>query len=406
MFDSQGNAWVADNWTVGAQNLDAAWTGGLSKFAPNGTPLSPSPLGFRGGGIGGPGFGLTLDAHEQVWATSWTGRTISLFDKTGKPLSPPDGWNFGGRLNTMQGIIATPSGDVWTADLGNSQILRLPNGDPSRVQFLCQNKSKDPLENPCKLLAPFAMAVDQQNRIWISNLGGDTVTRIEGSDPSKVENFQVGYSGSGLAVDSSGNIWITNKLGSSQRGHLKLLETLAASKIDYNGQADPVERMAHVLVPAITSQQPGYDTSGSISVLHPDGSQASFSPVYGKGMATPWAISVDGNDNVWITNFSAPAAGIVELCGFKTENCPPGIKTGDAISPPGGYVGGGMQYQVDVGVGPAGDLWVTNNWQDWKAAFPGYPEALSTLAAGQGVVVFYGMAKPVKTPLIGPPRQP
>jgi hypothetical protein len=406
MFDSEGNAWVADNWTVGAQNLDAAWTGGLSKFAPNGTPLSPSPLGYRGGGIGGPGFGLTLDAHERVWVTSWTGRTISLFDKTGKPLSPPDGWNFGGKLNTMQGIIATPNGDIWTADLGNSRIIRLPNGDPSHAEFLCQNKTSDPLENPCKLLAPFAMAVDQQNRIWISNLGGGAVTRIDGSDPSKVENFQVGYSGSGLAVDSSGNIWITNKLGSSERGHLKLLETLAASKIDYNGEADPLERMAHVLVPAFTSQQPGYDTGGSISVLRSDGSQAPFSPVYGKGIATPWAISVDGNDNIWITNFASPAAGIVELCGFRTENCPPGMKTGDAISPPGGYVGGGMQYQVDVGIGPAGDVWITNNWQDWKAVFPGYPEALSTLGAGQGVVVFYGMAKPVKTPLIGPPRQP
>ena len=33
-------------------------------------------------------------------------------------------------------------------------------------------------------------------------------------------------------------------------------------------------------------------------------------------------------------------------------------------------------------------------------------EALQTQGAGQGVVVFYGMAKPVKTPLIGPPRQP
>jgi hypothetical protein len=406
MFDSEGNAWVADNWTVGAQNLDAAWTGGLSKFAPNGTPLSPSPLGFRGGGIGGPGFGLALDAHEQVWVTSWTGHTISLFDKTGKPLSPPGGWNFGGKLNTMQGIIATPNGDVWTVDLGNSQILRLPNGDPSRVEFLCQNKTGNPLENPCKLLAPFALAVDQQNRIWISNLGSDTVTRIDGSDPSKVENFKVGYSGSGLAVDSSGNVWITNKLGSSERGHLKLLEILAAGKIDYNGQADPVERMAHILVPAITSQQPGYESGGSISVLRPDGSQASFSPVYGNGIATPWAISVDGNDNIWITNFSSPAAGIVELCGFHTENCPPGMKTGDAISPPGGYVGGGMEYQVDVGIGPAGDVWVTNNWQDWKAVFPGYPEALSTLGAGQGVVVFYGMAKPVRTPQIGSVRQP
>ena len=65
MIDSEGNAWVADNFTVGAQNQDASWTGGLSKFAPNGKALSPSPLGFRGGGIAGPGFGLALDAAGQ-----------------------------------------------------------------------------------------------------------------------------------------------------------------------------------------------------------------------------------------------------------------------------------------------------------------------------------------------------
>ena len=94
------------------------------------------------------------------------------------------------------------------------------------------------------------------------------------------------------------------------------------------------------------------------------------------------------------------------MCGFRTEHCPPGVKTGDAISPPGGYVGGGLQLQVDVGIGPAGDLWVTNNWQNYKDAMGKVDEAVQTLGAGQGVVVFYGMAKPVKTPLIGPPRQP
>ena len=406
MIDSQGNAWVADNFIVGAQNQDTAWTGGLTEFAPNGKALSPSPLGFQGGGLGGPGFGLTLDAHENVWVTSWTGSTVSEFDKTGKALSPPDGWNFGGKLGTMQGIIAAPNGDIWTVDTGNMQLVRFPNGDPSKVQFFCQNKSSDPLKNPCKLLLPFGIAIDQQNRLWVTNLIGDSVSRIDASDSSKIASFKVGYSGSGLAVDSLGNIWIANRLGSSERGHAKLLEMIAAGKINYNGDPDATERVSKVFVPAITSQRPGYESGGSVSVLRPDGGAAPFSPVTGKGIATPWAISVDGNDNVWISNFSSPADGIVELCGFRTENCPPGKKTGDAISPPGGYVGGGMQYQVDVVIGPAGDVWVTNNWEDWKAVYPGYPEALSTRGGGQGVVVFYGMAKPVKTPLIGPPQQP
>ena len=62
--------------------------------------------------------------------------------------------------------------------------------------------------------------------------------------------------------------------------------------------------------------------------------------------------------------------------------------------------------QVDIDIDPAGNVWVSNNWQDYPAALRPAVEPLSTLGAGQGVVVFYGMAKPVRTPLIGPPRQP
>jgi hypothetical protein len=79
---------------------------------------------------------------------------------------------------------------------------------------------------------------------------------------------------------------------------------------------------------------------------------------------------------------------------------------GDPISPPGGYVGGGMQAQVDIDIDPAGNVWVSNNWQDFDAALGRVPEELQTLGAGQGIVVFYGMAKPVRTPLIGPVREP
>ena len=61
-----------------------------------------------------------------------------------------------------------------------------------------------------------------------------------------------------------------------------------------------------------------------------------------------------------------------------------------------------LDVQLDVAIAPAGDVWVTNNWQYWPAALERVDEALSTLGGGQGVVVFYSMAKPVKTPMVGP----
>lgn len=82
----------------------------------------------------------------------------------------------------------------------------------------------------------------------------------------------------------------------------------------------------------------------------------------------------------------------------------PGFKTGDPISPPGGYVGGGLQMQTDLAVGPAGDVWVMDNWQDIDSCFPDVPEAVSTRCGGQGVTVFFGMAKPVRAPQIGPAK--
>ena len=84
MFDSEGNAWSGANFIIGSQGHDALWDGNLSKFAPNGRPLSPITTGFTGGGLQGPGFGTAIDANDRVWINSTSGKTISLFDKNGK----------------------------------------------------------------------------------------------------------------------------------------------------------------------------------------------------------------------------------------------------------------------------------------------------------------------------------
>ena len=58
--------------------------------------------------------------------------------------------------------------------------------------------------------------------------------------------------------------------------------------------------------------------------------------------------------------------------------------------------------QTDLAIGPAEDVWVMNNWQDIVSCYGRPPEELSTRWAGHGVAVFFGMAKPVRAPQIGP----
>jgi len=146
-FDSEGNAWTGDNFIVGYQSQDTSWDGNLSKITPNGRPLSPMTTGLTGGGIDGPGFGTAVAADGKVWVDSTAGKTISLFDNNGKPLSPPEGYNFGGKLGVMQGIIVAPNGDVWALDFGKDKVVYIPKGDPSKAKFFCEAPVGTPSRN-------------------------------------------------------------------------------------------------------------------------------------------------------------------------------------------------------------------------------------------------------------------
>jgi len=389
MFDSEGNLWVGDNFTVGWQGQDSLWQGNATKFDPNGKPLSPITTGFAGGGMQGASFGAAVDAKDNAWFSCYGGKSIAVFDKNGKPLTPPEGITFNGRLGLMQGIIATPSGDVWALGVSKRQLIHFPKGDWTKGRIVCEGDSAE----PCKsFLGPFHLAIDQQDRIWVSN-ASNKVTRFPAADPSKSENFKTGIVNSGLNIDSHGNVWVTNRFGDRLLGMAHLVDMAARMKLE------GIESATEYLVTTM-SKQKGRD--GSVTLLRPDGTQYPGSPFTGDGLPGPWAVVVDGNDNVWISNFAMPNSPITQLCGARTENCPPGFKTGDQISPPGGYVGGGLQMQTDLAISPSGDVWVMNNWQDIDSCFGKPNEALSTRCGGQGVVIFFGMAKPVRSPQIGP----
>jgi len=406
-IDGEGNMWTGDNFLVGSQStIYSGFGGGISKLAPNGRPLSPMTFGYRGGGIDTPGFGIAIGADDKVWVTSLDGRTISVFDrKTGKPLSPETGYNFGGQLGQMQGIITTPNGDVWALDNERSQIIYLPKGDATKGRILGRTVNGKPVDGALQVKAPFHLAVDQQDRIWVTNSGSDTVTRFPASDPGKAEQFKVGFAPRAIAIDSLGNAWINNTVGHPDtREKLALVEEKLKSKAeglveDSAAKADAAAKMWIDLFELLV-KYPG----GDVSMVRPDGTVL---PPFdgGKSIVGPWGIAIDGNDNVWVAN--ATGRSVTHLCGARAANCPPGMKTGDPISPPGGYIGG-LQILTDLAIDPAGNVWVANNWDlPEQAGFKKVPPpALSTRFGGNGTVVFFGLAKPVRTPLIGPPRQP
>jgi hypothetical protein len=405
-IDGDGNMWADDNFLVGAQStIWSSFGGGLSKIAPNGRPISPMTVGYRGGGIDGPGFGIAIGADDKVWATSLGAKNISVFDrKTGKPLSPETGYGFGGALGSMQGIITTPSGDVWALDNEKSQIVHLPKGDAAKGRILGRTVAGKPVDGTLQVKGPFHLAVDQQDRIWVTNGGSNTVTRFPAKDPGKAEQIKVGFGPRAVAIDSLGNAWVANTVGHPGTAEkAALVESMFKEKVEgwFESSASKAEDAPKQWIGLyeLLAKYPG----GDVSMVKPDGTVL---PPFdgGKSIVGPWGIAIDGNDNVWVAN--AFGRSVTHLCGARPGNCPPGMKTGDPISPPSGHIGG-LQIITDVAIDPAGNLWVANNWDRPDEGFKKAPElALSTRFGGNGTVVFFGLAKPVKTPLIGPVRAP
>src|SRR5262249_60180698 len=162
-----------------------------------------------GGGLEGGPFGDAIDDKANGWFANYGSKDFAVFDKRGKPLTPPEGITFGGRLGLIQGIIVTPNGDVWVLGVEKNQLMHFPKGDLTGGRIVCEGDK----DEPCKSFeAPFHLAIDQQDRIWVSNSGTPHVTRFPASDPTKDENFKTGINNSALNIDSQCNVYITKRL--------------------------------------------------------------------------------------------------------------------------------------------------------------------------------------------------
>ncbi|MFD4656158.1 NHL repeat-containing protein [Kitasatospora sp. NPDC058444] len=211
-FDAEGNAWVSNNYRYDPDPTVPVCGGeSVLKFTPTGRDAPGAP--FAGGGLYGAGFGVTVDARGTAWVANFgfqgrgcpidptpLERSVSRFAPDGTPLSPPEGWRAGGIVQP-QGLAADRSGTVWVANCGADSVTRVPEGDAARAR-----------EVPVPALhKPFGAAVDPAGRLWVSGNGSDSV-QVLAADGT-VERAVTGGGlrrPLGVATDSRGNAWVSN----------------------------------------------------------------------------------------------------------------------------------------------------------------------------------------------------
>lgn len=203
-IDSGGNAWVSNQATAGA-GADS-----VVKFSSAGAPLSPAPNGYTGGGLDLPGL-IAVDSHGNVWVanalpepSSTQHGSVTKLSSGGEALSPATGYT-GGGIFQPTGIAIDANDNVWVTDFysGQGPTTKLDNnGNPlSPATGYPAGTS----------IGGTAVAIDAGGHVWFP--GNATLIELSGSGDSISPGS--GYTGGGLgatsvAVDGGGNIWTGN----------------------------------------------------------------------------------------------------------------------------------------------------------------------------------------------------
>jgi hypothetical protein len=363
VFDKNGNAWVTENYTFnGDPRQPVCGSEILSKFTPTGEDAPRAP--YTGGGLSGAGWGLTLDPNGDVWVGNFgfagkgcttlpPSNSVSKFRPDGIPLSPDTGFTQG-PISFPQGTVSDQEGNIWIANCGSASVTQFRKGNP--------NDSRN--FNGIGVEAPFGIAIDHEGNAWVTGNFSDSVAALAPDGTPLAGSPFIGGGISkplGIAVDSLDNAWVSNS------GKLP---------ISFDCGVRP------------------QTTGGTASVTEIRRNGQPLRSFTGGGQTIPWGIAVDGDDNIWVANFGGQR--LTELCGSRRSKCPPNHKTGDPI-PPTGYSFDGLTRNTSVTIDPSGNVWLANNWTNIP---------LPTNPGAHEVVVFVGLAAPVKAPLIGPPKRP
>jgi sugar lactone lactonase YvrE len=376
-FDASGNAWVSNNYPF-ALDPRTPVCGGRTVIAlsPTGTDLPGAP--YRGGGLYGAGFGIAVDPAGRTWVSNFgfqgTGcavdpnrhnTSVSEFAADGRALSPASGWRFGG-VSQPQGTVADRSGNVWIANCGNRSVTRIPEGRPEQARSLALGGSG--------LVKPFDIAIDPAGRAWVTGNGSDNVVELAPNGrPLRTVTPPGLHRPLGIASDSEGNLWVAD-------------DQVLPVPCEGDTTADFTSAL---------NTAPAGGLRPGVTMIRPDGTPLP-APFTNGGLVLPWGVAIDGDDHVWVANFAGQR--LAELCGSRLATCPPGYRTGQPISPAAtGYTSDGLARNTGVQIDPSGNVWLANNWR----TIP-----LQTNPGAHQLVVFVGLATPVRTPLAGPPQHP
>jgi hypothetical protein len=206
-IDGYGNPWVTQ---VGA---GTCISNTIDEFSNSGVLLSGQ--GYASNDLFQP-YGIAIDGSGNAWAVNDDHQSVTEFSNSGAVLSGAAGYS--SPLLYAKGIAIDGHGNVWIAGLDTSDgVYKIVEYFQSGSQLAIYplNTTENGYNEPS------AIALDGAGNVWTTNESGVAYTGpssiSELSSSGSFVSGSGGYTGGGqlsdpssLAVDPSGNVWVTN----------------------------------------------------------------------------------------------------------------------------------------------------------------------------------------------------
>jgi len=202
------------------------------------------------------------------------------------------------------------------------------------------------------LNGPRAIAIDSAGNAWVANGLGSSVTKI--SSAGTFLSGTSGYAGSGLnapfgiAIDASGNAWLAN---TDLNGAIELSSTGAFLSGPNGYSGGGLNEPDGIAIDASGNAWLANTGSDSAIELSNAGAVLSGANGYtGSSLAFPRAIAIDGSGNAWVNSYTGISSSVTKMSSIGTF-----------LSGANGYTGGGLNNPDAIAIDSAGNAWVTND---------------------------------------------
>lgn len=317
------------------------------------------------GGLNVPG-AVGIDSTGSVWVANYFGAIVSNFSAAGVAAAP-QGFP-GAGLHESYGLTVDPFDHVWITNqqsvsgAGNRGVGSVSEFNSAGLELSSYGYTGG------GIYYPLAVAADSNGEIWIADYGsssssllasnGSAISGSSGYGPSQLPFT------SAVALDAVHNAWFAVEGGAVRVSPLGAVSSFSCCSgpsgiavdpggniwiADYNG-------FAVVELTSTGAFSRRIDTSA--------------------GLTAPQGIAVDGAGNIWTSNYFGNSITFIQGSSGTMGSPPAGLGLDAPLNEPYGIA-------IDAG----GNLWLSNS-------------------GGDTVTEFLGLAKPVHTPLLGPPVQP